>query len=176
MIHCLPSTASHPGLLTLAANNKLQIVSSTFKINKFQSNRCSHRKVTNSSLIPTNTRHLHHHQTLPTRPAFLCRKIKIQQTIYSHLLTTPPLLLLLLLSWGTLGPARSVTPCVSLPYRRYSPCRCVLSKSDGTWWLTVTGILGYATTSAVWSVCEAWVEGSLPFPFPLYSLAGMGQP
>ena len=100
------------GFSTLAASNKFQIIVRS-RTNKFQSNRCNHLKATNSSLIPTNTRHLHHHnQTLPPRPSFLPKHKKISRR---H---TPPLLLLLLLSWGTLGRARSVTPCVSLPCRR----------------------------------------------------------
>ena len=67
-----------------ATNDNLSIC--TIKNNKFQSNRCNHRKEANSSLIPTILRQfifiIRHYPLVPR----YCRNIQIQQTIYSHLI------------------------------------------------------------------------------------------
>ena len=86
------------GFSTLAASNKFQIIVRS-RTNKFQSNRCNHLKATNSSLIPTNTRHVHRTTShCPLVPRSLPKhKSSADDILTSDLLTTPPLLLLLLL-------------------------------------------------------------------------------
>ena len=69
---------------TLAANINLKKYVVRSRTNKFQLNRCSHRKETNSSPLPTNTRYLHHNQTSPPRPAIFCRNKKFSRR-YTHI-------------------------------------------------------------------------------------------